>query len=49
MPGGAAEVDYLNGRKANLDATLGLFEVLAGMPREQGSPAARVVFGEFAQ
>jgi nucleoside-diphosphate-sugar epimerase len=44
MPGGAAEADYPAGRRANLDATLGLFEALADMPRAAGAAAPRVVF-----
>lgn len=34
VPGGAAEADYALGRRVNLDATLALFETLAG-PRKQ--------------
>jgi nucleoside-diphosphate-sugar epimerase len=31
VPGGAAESDYANGRRVNLDATLALFETLAAL------------------
>lgn len=44
MPGGAAEADYTAGRSANLDATLGLFETLAAMPRDPHEAPPRVVF-----
>jgi nucleoside-diphosphate-sugar epimerase len=44
MPGGAAEADYLGGRKVNLDGMLALFETLAQMPRAAGSAPPRVVY-----
>lgn len=34
VPGGAAETDYALGRRVNLDATLALFETLAGLRRQ---------------
>jgi D-erythronate 2-dehydrogenase len=43
MPGGAAEADYLTGRKINLDAMLALFEALARMPRGSGTAPPRVI------
>jgi D-erythronate 2-dehydrogenase len=34
VPGGAAEADYALGRRVNLDATLALFETLAGLRKQ---------------
>lgn len=43
VPGGAAEADYAQGRRVNLDATLGLFETLANA-RTPDRPAPTVVY-----
>lgn len=44
MPGGAAESDYLGGRKVNLDAMVALFEALAAAGRGAGSAPIKVVY-----
>lgn len=44
MPGGAAESDYLGGRKVNLDAVVALFEALAQADRGVGAAAIKVVY-----
>jgi nucleoside-diphosphate-sugar epimerase len=43
VPGGAAEADYAQGRRVNLDATLDLFEILVDA-RTPDTPAPTVVY-----